>query len=116
FVSDPYSQQDALADLAQIMPERGSFDVKEAFGELRVPLFKDAPFAKLLEFNAALRLSDYSTVGQTTTYALSGTYAPVADIRFRGTYSQAVRAPNITELFSPVNGTYSFIDDPCDPA
>ncbi|RYD61776.1 MAG: TonB-dependent receptor, partial [Sphingomonadales bacterium] len=65
--------------------------------------------------NAALRLSDYSTVGKTTTYAFSGIYAPVADIRFRGTYSQAVRAPNITELFSPVNGTYSFIDDPCDP-
>ncbi|RYD30328.1 MAG: TonB-dependent receptor [Sphingomonadales bacterium] len=115
FVSDPYSQQDALADLAQILPEKGSFDVKEAFGELRVPLFKDTSFAKLLEFNAALRLSDYSTVGKTTTYAFSGTYAPVADIRFRGTYSQAVRAPNITELFSPVNGTFSFIDDPCDP-
>lgn len=115
FVSDPYAQQGALADLAQIMPEKGSFDVKEVFGELRVPLFKDVPFAKLLEFDAAIRLSDYSTVGRTTTYALSGIYAPIDDIRFRGTYSQAVRAPNITELFAPVNGAYSFIDDPCDP-
>ncbi|RYD66482.1 MAG: TonB-dependent receptor [Sphingomonadales bacterium] len=115
FVSDPYSQRGELADLAQILPEKGSFDVKEVFGELRVPLLKDMSFAKLLEFDAAIRLSDYSTVGKTTTYALSGIYAPIPDIRFRGTYSQAVRAPNITELFSPVNGTYSFIDDPCDP-
>lgn len=115
FVSDPLSQQGALADQAQILPESGSFDVKEAFGELRAPLLKDLPFAHLLEFNAALRLSDYSTVGSTTTWALSGIYAPVRDLRIRGTYSQAVRAPNITELFSPTNGTFAFIDDPCDP-
>jgi outer membrane receptor protein involved in Fe transport len=115
FVSDPYLQAGALADIAQILPERGSFDVKEIFGELRVPLLKDLPFAETLEFNAALRLSDYSTVGNTTTYSFSGVYAPIRDFRIRGTYSQAVRAPNITELFSPTNGTFAFIDDPCDP-
>lgn len=115
FVSDPLSQAGALADLAQILPESGSFDVKEAFGELRVPLFKNARFADTLELNAALRLSDYSTVGGTTTWQASGIYAPIRDIRFRGGYSQAVRAPNVTELFAPNNGTFSFINDPCDP-
>ncbi len=115
FVSDPLSQAGALADLAQILPETGSFDVKEAFGELRIPVLRNLPFADTLEFNAALRLSDYSTVGRTTTWQASGIWAPVRDIRFRGGYSQAVRAPNVTELFAPQNGTFSFIDDPCDP-
>jgi outer membrane receptor protein involved in Fe transport len=115
FISDPLQRQGALLDLAQIDSERGSFDVKEAFGELRVPLLKGLPFAETLEFNAALRLSDYSTVGNTTTWQVSGIWAPVRDVRFRGSYSQAVRAPNITELFAPQNGTFSFIDDPCDP-
>jgi outer membrane receptor protein involved in Fe transport len=115
FVSDPYLQQGLLADIAQIGSEKGEFDVKEVFAELRVPLLKDMRFAETLEFNAAVRLSDYSTVGNTKTYAFSGMYAPVRDIRFRGTYSQAVRAPNISELFAPVNGAFSFIDDPCDP-
>lgn len=115
FVSDPLAQQGALADLAQILPERGSFDVKEAFGELRVPVLRDLPFAETLELNAAIRLSDYSTVGSTTTWQVSGVYAPVRDIRFRGGYSEAVRAPNVTELFAPQNGTFAFIDDPCDP-
>ncbi|MBJ6120322.1 TonB-dependent receptor plug domain-containing protein [Sphingomonas mollis] len=115
FVSDPLSQAGALADLAQILPEKGSFDVKEAFGELRIPLLSKLPFAETLEFNAAVRLSDYSTVGRTTTWQLSGIWAPIRDIRIRGGYSEAVRAPNITELFSPTNGTFSFIDDPCDP-
>lgn len=115
FVSDPFLQQGALADIAQIAPESGEFDVKEVFGELRAPLLRDVPFAHLLEVNAAARLSDYSTVGRTETWAFSGIYAPIRDLRIRGTYSQAVRAPNITELFSPTNGTFSFIDDPCDP-
>jgi outer membrane receptor protein involved in Fe transport len=34
---------------------------------------------------------------------------------FRGTYSEAVRAPNITELFAGGSGTYEFIIDPCGP-
>ena len=115
FVSDPLQVQGALLDLAQIADEKGSFDVKEAFGELNVPLLRDLPFADILQFGAAIRLSDYSTVGKTTTWKVDGTWGPVRDIRFRGTYSEAVRAPNITELFSPQNGTFSFIDDPCDP-
>lgn len=115
FRSDPLQQQGALLDLAQIMDEDGEFDVKEAFAELDVPLLKNLPFAHLLRFGAAIRLSDYSTVGSTTTWKVDGNYAPIPDINFRGTYSQAVRAPNITELFSPQNGTFSFIDDPCDP-
>ncbi len=115
FVSDPLAQEGALADLAQILPERGSFDVKEGFAELRAPLLRDMRFAKVLELSAAIRLSDYSTVGGTTTWQVSGIYAPVADIRIRGGYSEAVRAPNITELFSPTNGAFSFIRDPCDP-
>lgn len=115
FVPDAYLQQGALADIAQIQPERGSFDVKEAFAELNVPLLRDMPLAHLLQFGAAIRLSDYSTVGKTTTWKVDGTYSPIRDITFRGTYSEAVRAPNVTELFAPQNGTFSFIDDPCDP-
>lgn len=115
FQSDELQKIGALADLAQIQDEQGEFDVKEAFAELNIPLLRDLPFADILQFGAAIRLSDYSTVGQTTTWKVDGTWGPIPDIRFRGTYSEAVRAPNITELFSPQNGTFSFIDDPCDP-
>ena len=115
FVSDPLLQAGALADIAQILPERGSFDVKEAFAELNVPLLREVPFAHLLQFGAAIRFSDYSTIGNTTTWKVDGTYAPVRDLSFRATYSEAVRAPNVSELFAPQNGTFAFIDDPCDP-
>ena len=37
----------------------------------------------------------------TDTYKLSAEFAPIRDIRFRGSYNRAVRAPNIQELFAP---------------
>lgn len=114
YLSDPFQEQGFLLDLAQIQDETGSFDVKEAFAELNVPLLRDRPFFDILQFGAAIRLSDYSTVGTTTTWKVDGTWGPVPDIRFRGTYSEAVRAPNITELYAPENGAFAFIDDPCD--
>ncbi len=108
-------QTGVFADLALLADETGSFDVIEGFAELSVPLLADMPFAELLELNAAVRLSDYSTSGYTESWSVSGIYAPIEDLRFRGSYSKAVRAPNITELFAPASGTFSFITDPCDP-
>jgi len=90
-----------LADLALLGAEVGKFDVWELFGELRLPLLSDQPFFEMLELTVAGRYSDYSTVGSTKAWSVGGQWAPIADIRFRGNYSEAVRAPNITELFAP---------------
>lgn len=97
-----------------IFPTDGNFDVKEAFAEIRVPLLKDLPFAEVLQVSGAVRLSDYSTVGNTTTWNLGSIWSPVRDITFRSTVAQSVRAPDISELFSPDSQTFLFITDPCD--
>lgn len=99
----------------QTLPSGGQFDVKEAYGEINVPLLAHLPFAEDLSFGGAIRFSKYSTIGSTTTWKIDGTYSPVRDITFRGTVSRAVRAPNITELFSPRQGVQTFLNDPCDP-
>ncbi|WP_235532848.1 TonB-dependent receptor plug domain-containing protein [Sphingomonas sp. Leaf412] len=96
-----------------VLPSRGSFDVWEAFGEVNVPILRDRPFFHLLSVGAAGRYSDYSTVGSTRTWQFTGIWAPVRDISFRGSYGQAVRAPNIGELFQPTSSTSAFFDDPC---
>ena len=111
---DALIQSGALRDFAAVQPSTGKFDVKEIFAELNAPILADMPFAHLLSFSAAIRLSDYSTIGKTTTWKVDGIYAPIPDVRFRGSYSQAVRAPNIGELFSPQSGTFAFVTDPCD--
>lgn len=99
-----------------LLPSRGHFDVKEVFGELNAPLLKHVPLADQLAFGAAIRFSDYSTIGHTTTWKVDGLWAPIRDITFRATYAEAVRAPNIGELFNPADQTFEFITDPCDVA
>jgi iron complex outermembrane recepter protein len=112
---DQILQNGETLEFGALAPNSGKFNVKEVFGEVNVPLLRDMPLAYLLSFGGAFRYSDYSTVGSTKTWKVDAIYAPVADIRFRGTYSQAVRAPNIGELFAPQSGTFLFVDDPCDP-
>ncbi len=97
-----------------IFPSNGSYDVIEGFAELNAPLLKDVPFADELSVGAAIRFSDYSTVGGTVTWKFDAVYAPIPDIKFRGTIAEAVRAPNIGELFDPASQTFEFITDPCD--
>ncbi len=111
---DQLIQDGSFRDFAAVAPSSGKFDVKEIFAELSAPILADVPFAKLLSVSAAARVSDYSTVGTTYTWKFDGIYAPIDDIRFRGSYSQAVRAPNIGELFQPNSGTFLFVTDPCD--
>lgn len=106
--------QQGLTYTNKLEPTRGSFDVKEVYGELNAPLLKNVPLAYDLEIGGAIRYSDYSTIGSTTTWKVDGMYSPIRDIMFRGTYSVAIRAPNIGELFDGQSQTFEFFQDPCD--
>ncbi len=101
---------------ATIQPTKGSYEVKEYFAEFRAPLIADQPFIKEFTVDGAVRQSSYSTIGDTTTWKVGGEWAPLVDVSFRGTYAEAVRAPNISELFDPGGQTFLFIEDPCDVA
>lgn len=90
-----------------------NYDVSEVFAEVSVPVLSNMPLAKELTVDGAIRYSEYSTVGDTLTWKVSGSYTPVDDIRFRATFSEAVRAPNIGELFAPQQGTTFRPSDPC---
>ncbi|MEQ8934704.1 MAG: TonB-dependent receptor, partial [Amphiplicatus sp.] len=98
----------------QIFPTKGEYSVGEGFVEISVPVLKDLPLAHGFSIDAAFRASNYSTVGYTQAWNVGAIYSPVEEVRFRGTYSRAVRAPNIAELFSPQNQSFFLPDDPCD--
>ncbi len=106
----------AFTEPTLVVPSGGHFDVKEAFAELNAPILSGVRFAETLSVGAAYRFSHYSTVGNTDTWQVNGVYAPVRDISFRGSYGEAVRAPNIGELFQPTSGDSNFFIDPCSPA
>jgi iron complex outermembrane receptor protein len=80
-------------------PTVGDYDVKEAFFEVVAPLARDLPALKVLDFNGAVRYTDYSLSGDVTTWKLGLTYTPVDDLRLRAVRSRDIRAPNVGELF-----------------
>ncbi len=116
-VSD-WSANDSLTFRPQLATknEFGSYDATDVFLEASIPLLSDVALAQELTLDVAARLSDYSTIGQTTTWKANLIWAPVDSFAFRGTFSEAVRAPNITELFGPTVGLNFRPDDPCDVA
>jgi outer membrane receptor protein involved in Fe transport len=94
-------------------PVNGGFDVYELFGEARVPLVSDMPFAKNVSLELGYRFSDYSSVGDTNTYKVSGDWEIIDGLRLRAGYNRAVRAPNVIELFAPQNVGLDGTADPC---
>jgi len=91
----------------------GRTSVESFFGELYVPLLRDAPLANELDLELAFRSADYDTVGGVDSYKVAGSWAPIESVRFRAGFNTAVRAPSIGELFSPVSEGFPGSTDPC---
>jgi outer membrane receptor protein involved in Fe transport len=98
------------------LPIKGGFHVYEFFGETQVPLVQDSFFYNLT-LSAGYRYSSYKTTSgstyKTDTYKLGVDFAPIRDIKFRGSYNRAARAPNIQELFATQNVALDGSTDPC---
>lgn len=77
----------------------GSYDIREVFGEVVMPLASDMPFLRKLELNGAVRHTDYSTSGTVQTWKLGLNWSPIDDLRLRGTISRDIRAPNLNDLY-----------------
>ena len=91
----------------------GGYDVSEVFGEIRVPLLADQPFADVLAIEGAVRYSDYSNFGTARTWRAGFEWAPIDWLRFRSAFNVANRAPNISELYAPITTGFSPGNDPC---
>ncbi|NBW07478.1 MAG: TonB-dependent receptor [Caulobacteraceae bacterium] len=93
----------------------GSVDVSDVFGELQIPLADDQSWAYSASIDGAFRHSEYKNLS-TDTYKFGADYAPIADVRLRASFSHAVRAPNVIELFSAQGlGLFDAAADPCGP-
>jgi len=102
-----------------------SFNVKEIFGELKLPLISDRPFIQSLNFEGGARYSDYTNNTfnpnpaqshfKEWTYKYGGDWTPVAGFRIRALYNHAVRDPDIFSLNAPITqaGTDVLQTDPC---
>jgi iron complex outermembrane receptor protein len=113
---DPFLFSYTSIDNSQQFNTKGKYDVTDAFVEVRLPIFYGRDYAYELTVDGAVRVADYSTLGNATTWKLGLAYSPIEDLNFRATISEAVRAPNISELFDPrLPITIGATADPCDP-
>ena len=92
-----------------------SYETREAFMELRVPLFQDSWLGKSAEISGAYRTADYTTVGIQDTYSIQASWRPIDDLLFRFTQNTAIRVPDLGELYEPAGETFrNFLgNDPC---
>ncbi len=91
----------------------GNYDVKEAYGEVLVPIFKDFPLAQSLNLTVGVRYSDYSTFGNTTNWSFKLDYKPIDTLMLRGTYSEVFRAPTIIDIYQAPSFSAETFTDPC---
>ena len=85
--------------LGNYKPGFGKYDVSEEFIDAVFPILKDLPFFKTLDFEGAVRGTNYSTSGQVWTYKAGLSWTVNDDLRFRATHSRDIRAPNLNDLF-----------------
>lgn len=115
-VDEAFRTGDLTGQGGATLPISGSFHVIEGFGELQVPIVQDGIF-KDLSLNAGYRYSHYvlSTGGgyNTNTWKVGAEFAPIKDIRIRGGFNRAVRAPNLQELFGVDHVALDGSTDPC---
>lgn len=94
-------------------PGGGSFNTKEVFAEIEIPLIADAPLIYRLDLNVQGRYSNFSNFGGAETFKVGLNYSPTPDIRVRGTYGTSFRAPDIIELYGGGTGGTGVFQDPC---
>lgn len=117
FKADPILEA-GLTRSAAITPLSGSYSTDEFFGELIIPLVdpaSDLPLLKKFELVGKYRTVDNEINGSADTYTYGALWKPFRDLELRGNFTQAIRAPAITELFLPQATSFQFVTgDPCD--
>ena len=113
------NQTDELLSTAQLSGSGGATisisgetSVTDLFTEFRIPILEGMPFADSLSVDGAYRYSDYDEL-TTDTYKVGMDWAPIQDVKFRGSYQKAVRAANVVELFTAQG--FNLFDLPGDP-
>lgn len=119
---DPGALSGPISGFNAQNPAGGTNNFTDYFGEVLLPFVKDAAWARTLELSLGVRASRNSvrdTVkgidgrsGTDWSYKAELTYAPIDEIRLRGSYQRAVRAPNFAELFDGGGNNPQYFD-PC---
>lgn len=85
--------------------------VYEGALEFNVPLLKEVPGFQEVSTNLAYRWTKYSTFDAVDSWKVGLNWQIVDALRFRGTLSSDIRAPNLNDLFQPAGVTSTSYND-----
>lgn len=107
--------QSGILSQAPTPDESGSFSVKEAYTEVALPILSESDLFLVddLSLEFAYRTADYDPFGTADALKVGLMYGPIESLKFRATYGEAVRAPNINEAFSAQSPGFDNVSDPC---
>jgi iron complex outermembrane recepter protein len=110
-----YQTADLGGQSGATLPTAGQTSYKDVFTEFRVPLVEGMPWAKVLDLHGTYRYSQLEpSATSADSYSAELGWAPISQLKFRGGYARAVRAPNMQELFGPqVIQLFNNNSDPC---
>lgn len=92
---------------------KGNKEIKEAFGELNLPLLAGVPGFESLDVKLAGRVTDEEFYGTNYTYSGQIGWRPISPLLLRATYGTSFRAPNLRENFLAGQSGFSTLFDPC---
>ncbi|MDR6146027.1 iron complex outermembrane receptor protein [Sphingomonas sp. SORGH_AS870] len=117
-----YFTGDEVAKQAGTQDSDGIIAVNEGFGEIEIPIVQDSAIGKSLTLNGGFRYSAYKNNQRSTgyssrynafTYKGELSWQVIDPIRLRASFNHAIRAPNISELFSNLSLGNVNAQDPC---
>lgn len=91
----------------------GSYQSHEAYAEMGIPLLTEVAMAKDLSLDFGTRWVNFSNFETEWLVEAGIQYQPVDEWRFRASYTEAFRAPNVRELFGGVSQSNPIVEDPC---
>lgn len=94
----------------------GDYDVTEVFAEVSIPLLEGLTAAEYLGTDLSVRVADYSinNIGTVVSFGAGLQWQPIEELNIRTSFQRALRAPDLTELFSPPRGDVDSFTDICD--
>ncbi len=91
----------------------GSKWIREAFGEVDIPLMAGETLVEELNVKLAGRVTDEEFYGTNGTFSLGMGWRPVAPLLIRFNYGTSFRAPNLRENFLAGQTGFQTLLDPC---
>ncbi len=92
---------------------RGSKTIKEAFGEIDIPLQAGKPWVRELNVNLSGRVTDEEFYGTNFTYSIKAGWRPIDSLLLKMSYGTSFRAPNLRENFLAGQSGFLTLFDPC---